>query len=59
LLLADDVYVLSARPGRIVAHLRPDFPRPRSRALIALPAFGALEMELLTALGVGAAGDVP
>jgi putative hydroxymethylpyrimidine transport system ATP-binding protein len=54
LLLADEVYVLSPRPGRIIARVRPDFPRPRSRALLADPRFGRLEVELLRALGVAA-----
>jgi len=53
LLLADEVYVLSARPGRIVLHLRVPFGRPRARALIAAPAFGRLKVQLLEALGLG------
>jgi putative hydroxymethylpyrimidine transport system ATP-binding protein len=52
LLLADEVYVLSPRPGRIVARLRVPFPRPRPRSLIADPAFAALEIELLARLGL-------
>ena len=58
LLLADDVFVLSPRPGRIIAHVRPDFPAPRSRALLADPRFSELKVELLRALGVTAGGEV-
>ena len=58
LLLAEDVYVLSPRPGRIVAHVRPDFPRPRSRALLADPRFGEIKVELLRALGVAPSPEV-
>ncbi|MGH2587576.1 MAG: ABC transporter ATP-binding protein [Dehalococcoidia bacterium] len=52
LLLADEVYVLSPRPGRIIARLRPNFPTPRSRAVLAEPRFGELKVELLRALGL-------
>jgi ABC-type nitrate/sulfonate/bicarbonate transport system ATPase subunit len=52
LLLADDVYVLSSRPGCIVEHLRAPFARPRTRALIADPAFAALKVRLLERLGL-------
>ncbi len=55
LLLADDVYVLSTRPGRIVRHLVSPFARPRDRAVTADPAFGRLKLGLLDALGVEAA----
>jgi ABC-type nitrate/sulfonate/bicarbonate transport system ATPase subunit len=54
LLLADDVYVLSPRPGRIVAHVPVPFSRPRSRSLVAAAEFGALKLRLLTALGLTA-----
>ena len=57
LLLADDVYVLSPRPGRILLHLRSPFARPRSRSLIADPAFGREKMRLLEALGVSDAPE--
>ena len=50
LLLADEVYVLSARPGRIVAHVTVPFGRPRGRAVLAEPAFGRLKLDLLDAL---------
>ena len=57
LLLADDIYVLSSRPGRIVAHVRPDFRRPRSRELLADPRFGEIKVELLRALGVAPSSE--
>jgi ABC-type nitrate/sulfonate/bicarbonate transport system ATPase subunit len=50
LFLADEVYVLSPRPGRIIARMRPGFPRPRTRDLLADPRFGELKLELLQAL---------
>jgi ABC-type nitrate/sulfonate/bicarbonate transport system ATPase subunit len=52
LMLADDVYVLSPRPARIVAHVRVTFLRPRPRALVAAPEFGRLKITLLDALGL-------
>ncbi len=51
LLLADDIFVLSARPGRLVAHVRVPFERPRSPALPALQAFASLKLRLLSHLG--------
>jgi ABC-type nitrate/sulfonate/bicarbonate transport system ATPase subunit len=50
LTLADRVLVMSARPGRIVAEERVPFPRPRSVALLADPAWGVLRARLLSAL---------
>lgn len=60
LLLADTVYVLSARPGRIVEQVESPFAQPRSRALVGEPAFGAMKLRLLRALGAsGPMGGVP
>jgi NitT/TauT family transport system ATP-binding protein len=39
LFLADRVLVMSARPGRIIADIPLDFPRPRSSALLTDPGF--------------------
>ena len=52
--LADRVIVLSARPGKIKTELKIDLPRPRHQSMIAEPAFGKLEKELLQELGVDA-----
>ena len=52
LFLADRVAVLSARPGRVVAELEVDIPRPRPRReTVTDPAFAALREEALEALG--------
>ncbi|HEX4790728.1 MAG TPA: ABC transporter ATP-binding protein [Actinospica sp.] len=58
--LADRVHVLSARPARIARSLEIELPRPRTADTFGLPAFAALERDLLGALTSGdAAGAVP
>lgn len=52
LLLADDVYVLSQRPGRIVAHVPVPFSRARDRGVVADPLFSRLKVRLLETLGL-------
>ena len=48
--LADEVLVMSARPGRIVDRLTVDFPRPRGLEIVNTPAFGAHVSRIRTAL---------
>lgn len=52
--LADQVLVLSTRPGKIKRELKIGLPRPRRQRMIAEPAFGLLVRELLDELGVDA-----
>jgi ABC-type nitrate/sulfonate/bicarbonate transport system ATPase subunit len=52
LYLADRVFVLSARPGRLVKSLEVALPRPRRQRMIAEPEFGRQAAELLESLGV-------
>lgn len=47
ILLADTLYVMSARPGRIKARIPVDLPRPRSVDLIASDAFTPLRRRIL------------
>jgi ABC-type nitrate/sulfonate/bicarbonate transport system ATPase subunit len=53
LLLADRVYVLSARPARVVLALDVDLPRPRPAEVAASPEFARLKARLLRALLTG------
>jgi len=50
LFLADRVYVMSPRPGRIVAELPVRFPRPRRLDLVGDPAFARDKADLLARL---------
>ncbi len=46
LLLADRVFVLSARPAQIIEEIIVPFPRPRNEKVIALPEFTALRQKI-------------
>jgi NitT/TauT family transport system ATP-binding protein len=48
--LSDRVVVMSPRPGRIVADLRIDLPRPRTVELRASEVFGRLSLDIFRAL---------
>jgi len=50
LTLADTVYVMSPRPGRIVTRVTVDLPRPRDASTLVTPRFVALKARLLAAL---------
>ncbi len=52
LYLGDRVFVLSARPGKLIKTLDVALPRPRRQGMIADPLFGQQLAELLEALGV-------
>lgn len=55
--LADRVFVLTERPGRIKMVERVPFPRPRDRALMATPEFHHLADELTLAIDDGGVGE--
>jgi NitT/TauT family transport system ATP-binding protein len=45
--LADRVIIMSAGPGRILADVKVDLPRPRSDAIVSQPRYVALKSEFL------------
>lgn len=47
LILADRIYVMTRRPGRIKATIEVPFPRPRNYTLIGDPAFAALRAQVV------------
>lgn len=57
-LLADEVMVMSARPGKIVARIPVPFPRPRPAGLLKTPAFNELVNAVADRLGVYGEPDV-
>jgi NitT/TauT family transport system ATP-binding protein len=50
--LADEVLVFSRRPGRVIDHIRIDFPYPRRPELRYTPAFTQLEHRAGAGLGI-------
>ena len=50
--LAGRVYVMSPRPGRMVAEVKVDLPAPRSPEATATPRFEEHKLEILRSLGV-------
>jgi ABC-type nitrate/sulfonate/bicarbonate transport system ATPase subunit len=45
--LADVVYVMTARPGRIKRRIAVDLPRPRTLEMTAAPRFNEIKLEIL------------
>ena len=54
--LADQVFVMSARPGRIAAVVDVDLPRPRTLDMMTTPEFGALGHRVREHLDMGING---
>lgn len=55
--LADQVLVMSPRPGRIATVVDIDLPRPRSLDMITTPEFGALVRRVRESLDLGVDGE--
>jgi NitT/TauT family transport system ATP-binding protein len=50
-LLADRIFVLSERPGRLAEPVVVGLPRPRTLAMINTPAFGAVALRIRALIG--------
>lgn len=50
-LLSDRIFVLSERPGRLIAQVEVPLPRPRTLALMSTPAFGAIAIQVRSLIG--------
>ncbi|MAH21634.1 MAG: hypothetical protein CMO12_02345, partial [Thaumarchaeota archaeon] len=48
--LADRVFVMSARPGKIISTMEIDFPRPRTLELQASASFGKYVLDIRSKL---------
>jgi ABC-type nitrate/sulfonate/bicarbonate transport system ATPase subunit len=48
--MSDEIYVMSARPGRIRQHIEVPLPRPRDESTVTTPAFTALKRAALALL---------
>jgi len=57
LVLSDEVYVMTPRPGRMAASVDVPFERPRRAAIVTSPDFVARKAELLAALDTVCATD--
>jgi ABC-type nitrate/sulfonate/bicarbonate transport system ATPase subunit len=55
--LSDRVYVMSHRPGRVLAEIAIDLPRPRGLGSVTTPHFARLKAELLGLLSDGTGAD--
>ncbi len=53
IILSDRIYVMSARPGRIVAEIQVPLARPRPESLVASVGFAGLKGRLLDAVRAG------
>ena len=53
--LSDEIYVMAARPGRILEKLPIDLPRPRDRSIVSEPRFVAMKKYCLDLLHLQAA----
>ena len=51
LLLSDEILVMGASPGRIIAHHHLSLPKPRTLDMLAAPELIALKADILTRLG--------
>ena len=52
--LSDEIHVMGARPGRVIATIAVDLPRPRPRATVLSPAFAAIKERCLALLAAAA-----
>jgi NitT/TauT family transport system ATP-binding protein len=57
-LMADRVVVLSTRPGRILADIRIDLPKPRDVDVVGSASYGEYKARILALLGFGGADAV-
>lgn len=57
--LSDQVFVMSARPGRLAEVVEIDLPRPRTLDVMTTPAFGALVSRVRSLLDFGTESGMP